>query len=480
MINNRKISLIILAFFCFLFSFPGYAKAIVVPEITDKVDLTANFKNNTWINAAVFTQFTNANGEETTIKTKLYLMHDKDNLYVGFECLDQNPNKLISNSRYLPDGDAVFFVLDTFHDGLAAYAFGSNPKADKLTGVVSDYSPHLKFAFSADFTVVSQRTSDGYNVAMAIPLKSIPYGWQKEASIMGFRAVRITHQKQEFNYPHIRYDQPGSALIQYQTIKLENIARSNYDKPWFDVHAIFNARKKLATGYDLNTFIGRSEGWGITDGSVADYKIFPSHTLYPSKNPTRLKTSLKPLWVENKFKNIDFYPNRSIGNLDQFLKRTQTTSFIVIYNNKIIYEKYFNGFNGQSIAPAFSMTKSFLSALVGIAIDKKQIESINDPITKYLPELLDQNKKFAKIKIKDLLQMSAGLRAVDGKPYDDIRKAYFSPNLRQILLQTLDVIELPGRHFSYNDYSAQLVGLILMRATHQNVTQLLQARFRMR
>ena len=92
-----------------------------------------------------------------------------------------------------------------------------------------------------------------------------------------------------------------------------------------------------------------------------------------------------------------------------------------------------------------------------------------------MEELLDQNKKFAKIKIKDLLQMSAGLRAMDGKPYDDIRKAYFSPDLRHVLLQTLDVIEPPGRHFSYNDYSAQLVGLILVRATHQNVTQLLQS-----
>ena len=142
MINNKKINhKLILGFLCFLFLFSIQAKAIVVPEIAGNVDLTTNFKDNTWGKSAIFTEFTDSNGIKAIVKTKLYLMHDKDNLYVGFECLDQNPKKLISNDRYLPDGDAVFLVLDTFHDGLAAYAFGSNPSGNKLTGVVSDYSP---------------------------------------------------------------------------------------------------------------------------------------------------------------------------------------------------------------------------------------------------------------------------------------------------------------------------------------------------
>src|SRR5579862_3142120 len=167
MIQNRKISQIIaLGILCFLFMLSAEAKTIVVPVTTSKTDSTVNFKNTAWKAAAVFTEFTNPNGAAATVKTKLYLMHDKDNLYVGFECLDQNPKKLISNSRYLPDGDAVFLVLDTFHDGLAAYAFGSNPKANKLTGVVSDYSPNLKFAFSTNFTATSELMLHGYNVKM--------------------------------------------------------------------------------------------------------------------------------------------------------------------------------------------------------------------------------------------------------------------------------------------------------------------------
>lgn len=126
MINNKKINhKLILGFLCFLFLFSIQAKAIVVPEIAGNVDLTTNFKDNTWGKSAIFTEFTDSNGIKAIVKTKLYLMHDKDNLYVGFECLDQNPKKLISNDRYLPDGDAVF-LLDfgsKFHKNSEKFLF---------------------------------------------------------------------------------------------------------------------------------------------------------------------------------------------------------------------------------------------------------------------------------------------------------------------------------------------------------------------
>lgn len=474
MIIQRKIKTVaILCFICFFYCLSIQAKAVVVPLVTNKVNRDANFNNSVWKKATTFTKFVSSDGTVPIVKTKLYLMHDKANLYVGFECLDQNPKKLISNSRYLPAGDAVALALDTFHDGLAAYVFAANPNGNKQNGVISDYSHDLRFAFSTNYTVKSKLTPDGYNIEMIIPFKSIPYSMKHEA-LMSFQAIRIVYSSKEFDYPYIIGDRQGGVLIQAYTIKLQSIPYSHYKKPWFDVNAIYAARKKLSIGYDLNTCIGRAKGWGIVDSSVADYKMFSSHVLYPSKTPKPLAKDMKTKWVEKQFNNIDFYPGRSIGNLEQFLKRTQTTSFIVVHNNKIIYEKYFNGFNKASMAPSFSMAKSFISALIGIAIDKKQIKSINDPITKYLPELLKQDKRFAHIKIKDLLQMSTGIQYMPGAPYYDDSKAYWSPNLRYRLLHTLKIIEPPGYHYHYSDYFAQLAGLVLIRATHQSATQLLQ------
>ncbi|MEM9103115.1 MAG: serine hydrolase [Pseudomonadota bacterium] len=472
----QKISaIVILGVICLLYSLPSQAQSVVVPMVTGKINRNANFNTKAWSKAVGFTEFATPNGAVPNIKTIIYLMHDQHNLYVGFKCYGQDPKTLVSNARYLPNGDAVFFTLDTFHDGLAAYAFGSNPKADKMSGSLSDYSSSLRFAFAANYKTASQLTPYGYNVEMIIPFKDMPYRQNKNGTIMGFRAVRITHSGQEFDYPYVMYDRQGGSLIQYVSIMFMSLPPSTYNtKPWFSINAIAKARQKLATGYNLNTFVGRSRGWGVNDGSVADYRMFPSHKLHPSKQPKPLKTNLKTKWVAQQFNDIDFYPNRPIGNLTHFLKRTQTTAFIVVHNGKIIYEKYFNGSKQSSIAPSFSMAKSILSALIGIAINKKQIHSINDPITEYLPALLKRDKRFSRITIKDLLEMSSGIRMLKGKPYQDFRRAYFSPNLRYVLLHTLKIVEPAGRHFLYSDYCAQLAGLILTHATHKSATQLLQ------
>lgn len=461
---------------CSFYSIPGLADNLCVPSVSDTIKITADFNDGVWNNAATFTEFATSKGDVSSANTKLYLMHNKNNLYVGFECFDQDPNKLVVDSRYLPNGDSVAFALDSFNDGLASYVFLCNPNGDKLVGVLSnsENTSRLCFSFITEYTTISKRTLNGYNVVIIVPFKNIPYAWQPKI-LMSFRAVRlISEDKEEDNYPHIVGNQQDGLLPQYQTIQLENIVKSEYQKPWFDINVIYANRKRFAEGFDFNTVRGRALGWGQNDSSVADYKMLPCHILTPSKNPKPLQENLQTKWVEQQFRNIEFYPDHKINDLDHFLMRTQTTSFIIVHDDKIIYEKYFNGADRSFMAPAFSMTKSFISALIGIAIDKKQINSVGDPITNYLPELLARDKRFARITIKDLLSMSTGIRAIQDAPYYDETVAYWTPELKNVLLNTLVIIEPPGRHFHYHDYFAQLAGLVLMRATNQSVTQLLQ------
>jgi CubicO group peptidase (beta-lactamase class C family) len=56
-----------------------------------------------------------------------------------------------------------------------------------------------------------------------------------------------------------------------------------------------------------------------------------------------------------------------------------------------LYEKYFNGYQHYSINTSFSVAKSINSALIGIAIDEGSIASVDDPITKYIPELKEKD-----------------------------------------------------------------------------------------
>jgi CubicO group peptidase (beta-lactamase class C family) len=157
------------------------------------------------------------------------------------------------------------------------------------------------------------------------------------------------------------------------------------------------------------------------------------------------------------------------------LSKTQTTSFIVIKDDKVVYERYFNGFDRQSVVTSFSMAKSFASTLVGIAIDKGMINSVDDPITTYLPELEHRDARFGQISIADLLHMASGIAYDEDGPMRDDQRTYMDPNLRRAALEHTRIAEAPNRHWLYNNYNPLLVGMILERATHMSVTGFMQA-----
>ena len=86
----------------------------------------------------------------------------------------------------------------------------------------------------------------------------------------------------------------------------------------------------------------------------------------------------------------------------------------MVHDDKLLYERYFNGYDQRSLNTSFSMAKSFASALVGIAIDEGHITSVDEPITNYIPELLEKDKRFKSITIRNLLTMSSGIKYEEG------------------------------------------------------------------
>jgi len=159
--------------------------------------------------------------------------------------------------------------------------------------------------------------------------------------------------------------------------------------------------------------------------------------------------------------------------LSELLRSTGTHAFIVIRDNQVLSENYFNGYARDSLCTAWSVSKSVTSALVGIAISEGYIKSLDDPITNYLPELKDQG--FSAITIKNLLSMGSGIQYRIGfLPWDEFVLAGYYPNLRQLLLSDLKIIEPPGQSFHYNNFNVELLGLILERTTHRPPSQYLE------
>lgn len=139
-----------------------------------------------------------------------------------------------------------------------------------------------------------------------------------------------------------------------------------------------------------------------------DWKYkFPSHPLYPSPHPYYFEKAPDPRVAQL------FCKLAGTDDWDRFLEKNYTQDFIVIQNGKILYENYFNDTKRDTIVTSFSIAKSFTSALVGIAIQEGYIHSVDDPITKYLPELAKRDPRFNAITIKHLLLMASGLKYHD-------------------------------------------------------------------
>jgi CubicO group peptidase (beta-lactamase class C family) len=185
-----------------------------------------------------------------------------------------------------------------------------------------------------------------------------------------------------------------------------------------------------------------------------------------------------PQQYASRFATISYQRNGQtvVEDFDTFLQTTQTTAFIVIKDDVILYEKYFNGYDHASTQTSFSVAKSFVSALVGIAIQEGYIKSVDDPITDYIPELTAKDQRFTAITIRHLLTMSSGIRYVErGLPWSDDSTTYFAPDLRALALSA-QIEGEPGRTFHYNNFHPLLLGLILERATGQSVSQYLEAK----
>jgi CubicO group peptidase (beta-lactamase class C family) len=127
------------------------------------------------------------------------------------------------------------------------------------------------------------------------------------------------------------------------------------------------------------------------------------------------------------------------ADFDKLLESTGTTSFIVVQNGSILYEKYFNGFQRDSIVTSFSSVKSIVSTLIGLAIDEGLIHSVDDPVIEYVPEL--KGRGLDNLTIKHLLMMSSGIKYVEDErypfflgPLTDDAKTYYFPDLRQVAL----------------------------------------------
>ena len=225
-----------------------------------------------------------------------------------------------------------------------------------------------------------------------------------------------------------------------------------------------------------NFYLTRTIFWGESD--YKDLEKFPARTIHNGPSVSRFDK----LPADNRYASEIEAIERDTNNgesLEEYLDASGTTAFLVIHDDRLLYERYFDGYDESSIHTSFSMAKSFASALVGIAIDEGHINSVNEPITNYIPELLEKDERFESITIRHLLTMSSGIKYEEGGdlPWSeeaDDTKTYYATDLRKLALENSRIEGKPGEYFEYNNYNPLLIGMILERATGMSVSRYLQ------
>lgn len=151
------------------------------------------------------------------------------------------------------------------------------------------------------------------------------------------------------------------------------------------------------------------------------------------------------------------------------LEKNKSVAFLVIRNDSIQYEQYWDHYTKDSYSNSFSIAKSIVSILVGIALDEGKIKSLDEPVGNYLPHFNDSNN--SKLTIRHVLTMSAGLDWDESYSslFSITAKAYYGSNLEK-LMNTVNVVSEPGKKFDYMSGNTLLLSMIVEKATGMHLS----------
>jgi CubicO group peptidase (beta-lactamase class C family) len=161
---------------------------------------------------------------------------------------------------------------------------------------------------------------------------------------------------------------------------------------------------------------------------------------------------------------------------EEFLAETETVGLMVVKDGRVRIERYWLGQDATMPWTSFSVVKSMVSALIGIALQDRLIDSIDRDLTHYLPEL--KASAFDGVSIRTVLQMSSGMRWNEnyGDPDAEITRygiAMDGGSLDAIAVQSVREYA-PDTHFRYNSMETHVLGMLLVKIARCSLSDLLR------
>ncbi|HEY5574024.1 MAG TPA: serine hydrolase [Anaerolineales bacterium] len=194
------------------------------------------------------------------------------------------------------------------------------------------------------------------------------------------------------------------------------------------------------------------------DTMIDDFKFYPFRRLQASDSPFLFHEKAAGLSMPG----VVELDGGTQADLEDLLQSNDTIAFLVIKDDALVYERYYQGHTQSSLSQSFSMAKSFTSALVGMALDDGLIASIDQPATDFIPELAEAG--FEDVTIRHLLTMMSGSNYIENdNPFGIHVILNYTPNLEREIL-SFGMERMPGEHWRYKSGDNALLALILDRA----------------
>lgn len=203
---------------------------------------------------------------------------------------------------------------------------------------------------------------------------------------------------------------------------------------------------------------------GHSTANIDDYKDFDNNIILAGKPQP---------WPQH-----ELYNKIPLSDtLQTELERFKSIGFFVAKDGQALWEYYWDGYSAESNTNSFSMAKSVITMLLGKAIEQGYIQSLDQPITDFLPEFID-DPYGKKCTVGDLSAMTSGYDWKEDYyfPLNPTAKAYYGWNIEKQMLNR-GFIEEPGGEFNYLSGATQLLTIVLQRAVGIPVSQYLQEEF---
>lgn len=191
-------------------------------------------------------------------------------------------------------------------------------------------------------------------------------------------------------------------------------------------------------------------------------KIYATHVIKRGPKVHPLPTAARqiaPTWT---------YDGKT-WTVDDYMKTYRVSGLLVMKDGKILLERYGLGRKPTDRWTSFSVAKSITSTLVGAAIEDGKIKSLEDPVTRYIPQL--KGSAYEGVSIRDMLMMSSGVQWNEdyADPKSDVAQAgtkMLEPGVDPMVsyLRKLPRAHKPGTEFHYNTGETDLVGILVSNA----------------